>query len=67
MRAGRETESEAMGIPAGGPAAPGLARLPRAGQWALLLVGSAAFAAVLQAAGLPAALLLGPMIAWAPK
>jgi len=52
-----------MGIPAGGPAMPGLARLPRAGQWALLLAGSAVFAAVLQAAGLPAALLLGPMIA----
>jgi uncharacterized protein len=41
----------------------GLATLPRAGQWALLVAGSAGFAAALQAAGLPAALLLGPMLA----
>ena len=41
----------------------GLATLPRAGQWALLVASSAGFAAALQAAGLPAALLLGPMLA----
>ena len=46
-----------------GPAAAGLGRLPRAGQWALLLAASALFAALLQMAALPAALLLGPMIA----
>lgn len=46
-----------------GPAVPVLARLPRAGQWALLLAASMAFAALLEAADLPAALLLGPMIA----
>ena len=41
----------------------GLATLARPGQWALLVAGSAGFAAALQAAGLPAALLLGPMLA----
>jgi len=41
----------------------GLATLPRAGQWALLVASSAGFGAALQAAGLPAALLLGPMLA----
>lgn len=46
-----------------GPALPVLARLPRAGQWALLLVVSAAIAALLEVAALPAALLLGPMVA----
>ncbi|MGO4123958.1 AbrB family transcriptional regulator [Inquilinus sp. YAF38] len=46
-----------------GPALPVLARLPRAGQWAVLLAVSAGIAALLQAAALPAALLLGPMVA----
>jgi membrane AbrB-like protein len=39
------------------------ARLRPAGQCGLLLVGSAALAALFEIAGLPAALLLGPMIA----
>lgn len=43
--------------------ASGLARLPAAGQWAVLLALSAVFAAGLEAVGIPAALLLGPMIA----
>lgn len=46
-----------------GPALPVLARLPRAGQWAILLAVSAVVAGLLEAAALPAALLLGPMIA----
>ncbi len=46
-----------------GPALPALARLPRAGQWAVLLAVSAALAALLEVAALPAALLLGPMAA----
>jgi membrane AbrB-like protein len=41
----------------------GLAKLPRLGQWCVLVAGSAALALGLQRAGLPAALLLGPMIA----
>ena len=40
-----------------------LARLPGAARWGLLIVLSLAFAAALEAARLPAALLLGPMIA----
>ncbi len=44
---------------AGGP----LARLTPAAQWALLLVGSVVAALALEAIALPAALLLGPMIA----
>ena len=48
---------------ANGPALPVLAKLPRAGQWAALLAVSAAIAALLEAAALPAALLLGPMVA----
>jgi uncharacterized protein len=39
-----------------------LARLPRAARWGLLIALSLVFAAVLEAARLPAALLLGPMI-----
>ena len=46
-----------------GPALPVLARLPRAGQWAVLLAVSVAVAGLLEAAALPAALLLGPMVA----
>jgi hypothetical protein len=41
----------------------GLASLPRLGQWFVLVVGSALLALALQMAGLPAALLLGPMVA----
>lgn len=40
-----------------------LASLPRLGQWAVLLCLSAVLAALLHLAGLPAALMLGPMIA----
>ena len=40
-----------------------LARLPRTARWALLVVLSVAIAAVLETARIPAALLLGPMIA----
>jgi membrane AbrB-like protein len=40
-----------------------LGRLPRAAQWLLLLLVSAVLAAMLFAVGLPAALLLGPMVA----
>jgi len=40
-----------------------LARWPRAAQWALLAAGSIAFAGVLLALQMPAALLLGPMLA----
>lgn len=50
-------------VPVNGPALPVLASLPRAGQWVVLLAVSAATAALLQAAALPAALLLGPMVA----
>ena len=39
-----------------------LARLPRAAQWALLLVGSLVFMGLLEWVHLPAALFLGPMI-----
>lgn len=39
-----------------------LAGLPRPGQWAVLLVGSGGLAALFAAMGLPAALLLGPML-----
>jgi uncharacterized protein len=46
------------------PRTPGLAGgLPALRQWALLLAGSALLAALLDIVGLPAALLLGPMIA----
>ncbi|OQP87877.1 ammonia monooxygenase [Rhizobium rhizosphaerae] len=46
-----------------GPApASGLARLARPVQWGLLLVASAALAAILEWFGLPAALLMGPML-----
>ncbi|WP_027132668.1 AbrB family transcriptional regulator [Geminicoccus roseus] len=46
------------------PAAPGrLARLPAAAQWSLLLILSALVAALLEGGGLPAAMLLGPMLA----
>jgi membrane AbrB-like protein len=44
------------------PRAP-LSRLPRPALWALLLVISLALSAALELAGLPAALLIGPMIA----
>ncbi len=40
-----------------------LARLPRAAQWAMLLVGSLIFMGLLELVHLPAALFLGPMIA----
>jgi uncharacterized protein len=50
-------------VPVNGSALPVLARLPRAAQWAVLLAVSAAIAGLLQAAALPAALLLGPMVA----
>lgn len=40
-----------------------LTNLPRWARWSVLLAGSAIFAALLRMAGLPAALLLGPMIA----
>ena len=40
-----------------------LEKVPAAAQWALLVAASALFAPGLQAAGLPAALLLGPMAA----
>ncbi len=40
-----------------------VSRLSRPAQWALLLAASMVFAALLRAAGLPAALMLGPMIA----
>ena len=40
-----------------------LPKLPPFARWGVLLAASGAFAAALQAAGLPAALLLGPMIA----
>lgn len=42
---------------------PPLARLPRSAQWILLLAGSFLAAALLEKAGLPAAILLGPMFA----
>lgn len=42
---------------------PPLARLPRLLQWVILVALSALLAGVLEVAGLPAALLLGPMIA----
>jgi membrane AbrB-like protein len=46
------------------PRAPGpIERLSPAGQWVILVAGSAALAALLELLGLPAALLLGPMIA----
>src|SRR5262245_58563013 len=46
------------------PQASGLfARFSLPAQWSVLLAGSLLFAAVLELAGLPAALLLGPMIA----
>jgi membrane AbrB-like protein len=41
----------------------GLARLPRAARWALLLILSALLAAGLKALAMPAPLLLGPMVA----
>jgi uncharacterized protein len=40
-----------------------LTKLPAIAQWGLLLAGSVIFAALLEIAGLPAALLLGPIIA----
>jgi membrane AbrB-like protein len=40
-----------------------LTSLPRPARWGLLVAGSAVFAALLTLAGLPAALMLGPMIA----
>ncbi len=40
-----------------------LARLPRAVQWATLLIGSVMLSGLLELAGLPAALLLGAMVA----
>jgi membrane AbrB-like protein len=40
-----------------------LTRLPAPARWGLLIAGSALFAALLTLAGLPAALMLGPMIA----
>ena len=40
-----------------------LEKLPSAAQWGILVAGSALLAAVFVAAGLPAALLLGPMLA----
>jgi hypothetical protein len=40
-----------------------LARLPRFAQWSLLLIGSYLAAALLERPGLPAAILLGPMLA----
>ncbi|OWK36556.1 AbrB family transcriptional regulator [Fimbriiglobus ruber] len=40
-----------------------LARLSRPGQWGVLLAASIALAALLKLAGLPAALMLGPMMA----
>jgi membrane AbrB-like protein len=43
--------------------APGLGQLRPALQWALLLAGSALLAALFRLAGLPAALLLGPLVA----
>ena len=47
-----------------GPRASGrLAKLSPVSQWGLLLAGSVVFAALLELTGLPAALLLGPMIA----
>jgi len=45
------------------PAAEGLGKLPRAMRWGLLIGASALLAAGLSAVHLPAALLLGPMIA----
>jgi len=42
---------------------PSLARLPTSARWAALAALSAAFVALLELAGLPAAFLLGPMIA----
>jgi membrane AbrB-like protein len=45
------------------PAASLLQRLPPLQQWAILIAGSVILAALLQLAGLPAALLLGPMLA----
>jgi membrane AbrB-like protein len=40
-----------------------LARLPRPAEWGVLLAASAGFVALLKLAGLPAAFMLGPMIA----
>ena len=40
-----------------------LARLSRPVQWGVLLAGSAGLAALLELAGLPAVLMLGPMLA----
>lgn len=40
-----------------------LPKLPRAGRWGVLFAASAVLAALLEAVGMPAALLLGPMIA----
>ena len=45
------------------PRLPPFSRLPRPAQWALLIVISLALSAILELTGLPAALLIGPMIA----
>jgi membrane AbrB-like protein len=52
-----------MGASGDKPSADRLAKLPPAAQWSLLAIGSVALAALFALARLPAALLLGPMIA----
>lgn len=52
-----------MDFPSPDPASSFLARLPRLPQWIILIVLSALLAGALELAGIPAALLIGPMIA----
>ena len=52
-----------MDSPAEQPAPDIMARLPRIAQWALLLLVSALIAGAMELAGLPAAFLIGPMLA----